>query len=453
MAQATSAKVEGGHLSDQLVPGSGKGRWLLRLVGLVAAVAAVVWVWFTSRGEIAQFPTAFLQTEGLLLTALVFVLGFGQGSLRRAADFAVRDIEDWAGNIREAYDDSQIMSTLDLYQVALSVLTAFREARYLFNEVRREPRFWRNLYEDFSVRQWQDTSLNMAIFLGQIRQGLAGNAQSHKAPSTRRRRYLEKERRQIEAKRDNLFRDAKALGVRGGPRCRAIAGTFALTLSVASSLLRTLYAYIGVMLLLTAIGAVYAGWSVDDIPQPELWAALAFPALAISYSVIIRSDIDRETHRVVRSLETTWPARLMTAEFLLANVYKRDDRGSSDYLRIAEECLDSTEETTHTLGWFLSLKARVDFAYVMSAPRRLLMHTYTPYVYKGILLEHPGEGNAETRRSRECPHKKSMIIFASFLIMQPSFLVLGCGHVRPMCRSVGVGRLHRMDQRQDNRGT
>ncbi len=46
-----------------------------------------------------------------------------------------------------------------------------------------------------------------------------------------------------------------------------------------------------------------------------------------------------------------------------------------------------------------------------------------------------------------------MIIFASFLIMLPSFHVLSsCPH-QPKCRSVGVVRLRRMGQRQDSRCT
>ncbi len=327
--------------------------WLLPAVLVAAAAAALAWVWLTARGSTDGFPDVLIQAEGLLLTALVFVMGFGQSSLRRAADAAIDDVTRWTENLRAVYARPGAMSTMDLFAASHAARHAAVSVSVMLSDVQRDSSKGRR-YRRFAIEP-SPGGIGEVLLVGAIDHELA------RGPSERRHRFLERERARIVAERTQRFEDAKELGRLGDARLKAIGGTFTVQLSLALQQLRAVGVFAVVIVVLTVAGAVYAGWSLDQPPAPELWATLAILALALTYAWILRRDARIETARVEHAIETSWPCVLWSAEFALASLDREDeeDREKTDLvLTYVDRALAPLQDSLGDFGWYLSIRAR-----------------------------------------------------------------------------------------------
>src|SRR3954453_1620847 len=97
-----------------------RGHRSVLVAALIAlAVAAIIWGWLTARGSATGFPQPILTAEGLLLTALVFVAGLGQGNVRRATDAALAELHRRDDSMLGSYTDhTSPVPTLKLFEWA-----------------------------------------------------------------------------------------------------------------------------------------------------------------------------------------------------------------------------------------------------------------------------------------------------------------------------------------------
>lgn len=318
-----------------------------------ALVACLLWVWAAARGSTDGFPSVLIQAEGLLLTALVFVMGFGQSNLRRAADAAISDVTRWTESLRAVYERPGAMSTMDLFAACQAAKHAAVSVSVMLNDVQRDSSKGRR-YRRFAIEP-SPGGIGDALLVGVIDRELARGA------SKWRRRFLERERARIKGERAQRFEDAKDLGRLGDARLKGIGGSFAVQLSLALQQLRAVGVFAVVMVALTVAGFFYAGGSFVQAPAPELWATLAILALALTYAWILRRDARIETTRVEHAIETSWPCVLWTAEFALASVGREDedDRETTDrVLTFVDQAVAPLQDSLGDFGWYLSVRAR-----------------------------------------------------------------------------------------------
>ncbi|MBW9205748.1 hypothetical protein KV097_07295 [Mumia sp. zg.B17] len=334
-------------------------RWLLPTVMVFAFALPVVWVWRTARGSTDGFPAALIQAEGLLLTALVFVMGFGQSSLRRAADRAVADIQTWAENLRTVYGNPAAVSTTDLFTICHEAEASTFGVSVLIGDVQRDPSAARRRYRRFSG-DWTEGNLDEVVSVVAIDRELERQPGEAGAPTARRRRYLERERARLHAERTQRFERAEDLGQRGGARLKAIGGKFTVELALALWQLRAVRVFAAAMVALTVLGAVYDGWSSAQAPPPELWAALVIPALAFAYAWILTLDARSETSRVKQAIVSSWPCVLDRAEGVLNMLYdeSRSESAEHDVRVYLDQILDPLQDSLGDFGWYLSVRAR-----------------------------------------------------------------------------------------------
>lgn len=317
MTESASRRVPGwspvGGRHDR---GSRWAPWLGRLAVTALVAAPIVWVWTSARGSTAPaYPTSLLQSGGLVLTALVFILGFSQSHLRRAAEGVLADARRWEDHLAEAHrsEPGQI-STSQVRSWARKDREALAFARY---EVMSSPRDWSmsaRRYSPFAEHAWLDESLDKGLDVDSIRRELERRADAPNAAFSRRRKYLEEEAAAIEAQRELLLSDAKELGFLTPGGLRPLIGRYRVAQATTGTLLRLVNAYVVVMVVVVVLGFVYAGWDGLSPPQPELWVALAFPALASTYARVVGDDVRREGAQLLVALENLWHVRLAETE-------------------------------------------------------------------------------------------------------------------------------------------
>jgi hypothetical protein len=318
--------------------------------------SALGWVWATGRSTTPSFPQPLLSTESLLLAALVFFLGLGQGNLRRAAESVVAELRRLETTLRDSHrDDSRPMPTFRLFEWAAAVDHETEGARALkWSEMRDLSRQHAGL-----VRS-RYALLGDLLSLSRIDRDLRLNDGE---PGTRRRTDLEGERDKLNVRRRaalaNLRKVEKLTGVTGEA---VLSGRLRLAVGAASDLLTLVVGSVSVMVLLAAIGFTYAGWATGS-PRPEFWAVAALLGLAISYATVVIRDIKRELTIPLDALETSWLTCLYQAEQLLcalggASAYS--EAFKKDLLRRAAVKLQWAERADPTLPWLLSLRGRAE---------------------------------------------------------------------------------------------
>lgn len=114
------------------------------VIGLVFALmwaGILVWLWQTARGTTPRFPEPLLTAQGLLLTALVFVLGFGQAHFQRTRDSLLETVQEHEQQVLQLYrTDPSTMTTFRLLEWAHNASQDATEARNLHAEYQAKVR-------------------------------------------------------------------------------------------------------------------------------------------------------------------------------------------------------------------------------------------------------------------------------------------------------------------------
>lgn len=328
------------------------------VIGLVLALlwaGILIWLWQTARATIPRFPEPLLTAQGLLLTALVFVLGFGQAHFQRTRDSLLETVQEHEQQVLQLYrTDPSTMTTFRLLEWAHNASQDATEARNLHAESQAKVR---GLARDHRRLQHVTNSrfgsiLNMVAIDRRLREGSEGKA----SDSEKTRKRLERERTKIIVQADH---DLK--WIRDTERATGIAGTliysgqFRIGLGAAYELLYLARATIWLMIFLGTMGAVYMEWPAA--PAPELFAVLVLLLLAGGYTFIVGRNISDTARGLSDGLFRSPLVTLDTTEDALAHSI-RQERVDVYWTELYEPRFYLVARSEPTLPWLDSLLGR-----------------------------------------------------------------------------------------------
>ena len=329
------------------------------VIGLILALlwaGILIWLWQTARATSPGFPGPLLTAQGLLLTALVFVLGFGQAHFQRTRDSLLETMQEHERQVLQLYRaDPSTMTTFRLLEWAHNASQDAIEARNLHDESQAKVR---GLAREHRRLQHVPDSRERAILdIVAIDRRLKDGAEGRQAESEKNRKWLERERTKlvVQADRDlKLMRDTER--VTGIVGTLIYSGQFRIGLGAAYELLYLARATIWLMLFLGTVGAVYMGWPAA--PAPELWAVLVLLLLAGGYTFIIGRNISDTARGLGDGLSRSPLVTLDTTEDALAWSTLPQERVDEYWKNYYEPRLHLVARAEPTLPWLDSLLGR-----------------------------------------------------------------------------------------------
>jgi hypothetical protein len=305
----------------------------------------LVWVWISARGTTAGFPQPLLAAEGILLTATVFFLSFGQSRHRRAADEALSGLRDDQKALLDAYDkQAGRMTSLWLYEMAAAQRAEALQARWLEDERSSE------LVKAYRQRRSLSSRRDELWDLGARYHAIGEELDGYSAPSPRRRE-LEQEQEKTRKRFDQLNDELKKSGDLVVDRLRVNMGaTF--------ELLQLARVFVSVIVTIALIGAEYAGWGIFRAPDAGVWAVVAFIGLALAYVYVVWRDVVDETRRVIEAVARAPLAALHDAEEKLCSLRDGDMEKAQGVWDNVLKSLSRIEREIPGLPWTQSLRGR-----------------------------------------------------------------------------------------------
>lgn len=337
---------------------------LARVLAVVAALLVVgVLVGLALRQAeepAAPFPTELLQAQGVLLTALVFFLTFGQARLRRACDEILRGARDWEGRAAQAYGGAAAVATVDVWDWAERDRAALPLSG---DSVSRDARGRFRLYAKFIDEAWQWERLEAAVTHARSK---AGESEADGSEVN-----------------DQLYETAKSLRVSDAGVAPLVAR---LKIATAASWAQiTLARGVTVtILVLLVLGVVASGAGPAVVHDPGAWGSLTLLALAAAYLAVVTIDLDHEVRGATVSLKQSWLATASQAETLLGWTLEesRTEAADRDEARRRSQRREAAEAVSQrawvaapSLPWVASLRGRLDLASATALAASLLAHS------------------------------------------------------------------------------
>lgn len=346
-------------------------------LGLVSAVAVVLVIVASTRWNSREsFPDALLTAIGLLLTALVFLLGLAQNRMHRTCDAVLDEARRSDETILRAHLEHPLaVGTMDLWEVAAEMREALhddvdgppdrRERRRVLHAVRA------------GVSPWGlPGRLDRAADLYRITRELERDPGEGRSPSARRRAHLERERTRIVAQDEEHVRAAQQAGITvyGYRQLRA---RVRVAVYVVRSLVSLTRAFGLLMVALVALGAIYAGWRTPtDAVEPEAWAASVLIALAWVYSHVVVRDLALEQRSTDTALSGAVLVRLSEAEAGLGWYWGAlEARGEreGDLRALVQFQIEDVLRRAPQVPWLTSIRGRLHLLQALDAARSIMV--------------------------------------------------------------------------------
>jgi hypothetical protein len=342
--------------------------WLgLSLTAIAAVVITVAWV--TRRGEMDSFPEPLIGAVGLLLTALLFVLALAQSRLHRTNDVVAEEARQLEDCLVTAFEDHpEAVTSADLWERAATMQEA------LFACVNTD---WSRWERQLVLREARRPvgnfgsagSFDRAFEILRIDRELDREA-DRGYPDRRLRKNLEGERARI-IKDDEEAQEAADRAGMTAHGYRRLRGRIQVAQIWVQHLVFLARVFSGLMFALVVLGAVYAGWNLNEWPSPEVWATAVLIALAWVYTRVVLDDIRLESTAVDSTLRASSLLSLYSAEFMLGNYWKaveerleqphQAEKAGHDPLslsRVVASQLDKIAQRAPGLPWLASVRGR-----------------------------------------------------------------------------------------------
>jgi hypothetical protein len=315
-------------------------RLILRGTAILLGVGALLSLAARQAVEPAEpFPTALLQVQGLLLTALVFFLTFGQGRLRRACDSVVKEARDWEARAAKAYvERSAAVTTVDVWEWAARDSSVLESSSG--KSVIRDAKGRSSLYAKFIDDEWAWERLDFELSASRMAEEPEGTPPGGTSTS------------------EVLYDTARSLGVNGAGVAPVMGH---LRIATATSWDQIILArrISWVMLLLLALGVVVSDAGIAAAHDPGTWGSVTLLGLAVAYVAVVSGDRDLEVRATTAALKQSWLTGMYAAEEMLE--VSVDDLGTPkrSWREVVEKRVDQARAAIPNLPWGASLAGRL----------------------------------------------------------------------------------------------
>lgn len=346
-----------------------------RSAPILMALTLVGVAWLTVRGADAgaPFPDAVLQAEGVVLAAVVFVLGLNQSAVQRGFDAILGEARNWEARAAAACTaaDAPVAATRVWTWASRDAwVLNFKRGASLLDDARDVDEI-----ERYTNDRWAWERLEWAGRLNQLNERLANG----KIASHRRRRRLEQEVADLKRRIDRSYERAEELGTLTAG-LRRLYGRALMIVARAHRLDRMLRWFTYLLVTGLFVGLVRGGPTLASAADPGVWVAVALPVIAATYRTVVARQLLNEADSLLNELKDSWLVHLHNAERGLGLVCEKlastlAESGmphiDKDYAKAVLLELDLAERSAPEVPWLASLRGRLHLAHAVVALRRL----------------------------------------------------------------------------------
>jgi hypothetical protein len=335
----------------------GLGRRMFPFLLAAVSIAFLVVVWLSRPEGSGEFPRAMQDGLGLLLAALVFVLGFAREAQQRISAAALEAFRRYHDGLLEAWTSRGDLHLNNCELMNLALRRRADAGGFSLLAGATMSKKTRRLVALSAQREAIYAEAAQLEFLLEYRQEVVRHAQLHAAnpdyevPDFYRPKseaHLEKMQDQIpkiekdlagvEEKRRDL-NEAGGAGtaelVTGPTRIRLATTTYFLMLNA--------HRFVTGMALLYVAGIIYAGPSLELLGSPELWVATLVMVVALTYVRLVTRDVRNDLVFTAESVDRLPLFALMQMDFALA---------APDSLS-ADKAIELAVQYWRSSGWWL----------------------------------------------------------------------------------------------------
>jgi hypothetical protein len=327
----------------------------LLLAGVSIAFLAVVWLIPTE--DSGEFPRAMQDGLGLLLAALVFVLGFAREAQQRISAAALEAFRRHHDGLLEAWKSRGELglNSCELIGFALRRGSDAGEFRGLAKETRSNDR--RRLVALSAKREAIYAEARQLEYLLGYRQDVVRHAQRRAADpdyevhpfyrpkSEAHLKKLQDEIPKLETALDGAKEERRRLKEAGGAGTAGlVTGPTRIRLATTTYLLMAnAHRFVTGMALLYVAGIIYASPSLELLGSPEFWVATLVMAVALTYVRLVRQDVRNDLVFTAESVDQLPLSALMQIDAFILTAHNV----------AADEAVKRAVQFWQSDGWWL----------------------------------------------------------------------------------------------------